>query len=508
MITMMTMATQSSPRRPPPPPPPPRRMPPHVMVTPAATNGQGNAGTESNQSNSNSNENESLTAAADLIRTLDSAFEEMSSLSASAAKDAEDARRNARAASEVARRYTARSFPQQKLIAAAASTPPSPKRSTAVIAAATSGSSSNNNNSKSPERALTTKSSPPSSALTTISGESRHQTTRKRKIPKQPPSSAERLAQSHADDVLSLSLELERTKHELERERCDHDHARTATTEHRAKNAQLEAQMERLLVDMEQQREDHGRTVDRMQQELARAHVRMEAAEEDAQAAVDLATEAAESRQQLEEWLEKALEEVALLRDQMERVGVAPGSVMPTAATPNGKHSVRFAESPTVNTIPNRDGTMIIPPPPPPRPPPPLSTPSRSMITAGRTILEASRSPPYKMHAITLTPEKSADRRQRLRDRLKSLNEDDAMLVRTPTPNKRSPGGVDMGLGQSAMEACHSVANVVRASARVLKLPGRWGTDATVLDDVAHVDNVTRRYCNAVEVRSMIAVYL
>ena len=52
----------------------------------------------------------SMTAAADLIRTLDSAYLEMSSLSASAARDAEDARRNAREASEVARRYTARSY--------------------------------------------------------------------------------------------------------------------------------------------------------------------------------------------------------------------------------------------------------------------------------------------------------------------------------------------------------------------------------------------------------------
>jgi hypothetical protein len=85
-------------RRPHPPPPPPPR-PPH----PSPLSSQ-------NTPLQNGGDNASLTAAADLIRTLDSAFAEMSSLSVCAAKDAEDARRNARAASEMARRYTARSF--------------------------------------------------------------------------------------------------------------------------------------------------------------------------------------------------------------------------------------------------------------------------------------------------------------------------------------------------------------------------------------------------------------
>lgn len=139
------------------------------------------------------------------------------------------------------------------------------------------------------------------------------------------------------------------------------------------------------------------------------------------------------------------------------------------------------------------------------------------MVSAGRSILAAARSPESKMHSITLTPEKSAERRQRLRDRLQSLDEDDS-LVRTPTPAKASParrqfvtngvgtGGVDMGLAHKAMEACHSVANVVRTSARQLQLPGRWG-NATVTDDVANVDNLTRRYCHSVEVRVLVLLY-
>jgi hypothetical protein len=464
---MATMQS-STPRRPPPPPPP-------ISHSTPTTNGH---------HHHHSNGNESLSAAADLIRTLDSAFSEMSSLSASAAKDAEDARRNARAASEVARRYTARSFPQNQH--GMIRYPSTPVVSTPLA----------------PDTAVYSTSAT-TTLMSTIDGvDSRLSPNRKRKIPKQPPSSADRLAESHAEDVLTLSLELERTKHALERERRDHDHTRSAYTETKAKNAQLEAHMDRILQNMEQQREEHGRSMDRKQHELDRAQARMDAAEEDAQAAVDLATQANETRQQLEGWLQRSLEEVTLLRERLEHTTIP--------ATPNSsrsKNSVRFAESPTFNTIPNRDGTMIVAAPPPPPP----STPSRSMVSAGRSILAASRSPESKMYSITLTPEKSAERRQRLRDRLKSLDEDDT-LVRTPTPVKASPsrrhfitngveaGGVDMGLAQKAMEACHSVANVVRTSARQLQLPGRWG-GATVPDDVAHVDNLTRRFCHSVEVR-------
>ena len=53
-----------------------------------------------------------LRAAAELIQTLDVAYAEMTNNAADAAKDAEDARKNARAASEIARRYIHRSYPE------------------------------------------------------------------------------------------------------------------------------------------------------------------------------------------------------------------------------------------------------------------------------------------------------------------------------------------------------------------------------------------------------------
>ena len=109
---------------------------------------------------------------------------------------------------------------------------------------------------------------------------------RKRKINKTP-SSTERLAQSHAEDVLSLSLELERMKQELENEQMAHDQTRSSLAEQKSKNKLLEGQVHKVLSDLETSREDHARKMDGAKDELKRAQTRVDAAEEDAQLALD-----------------------------------------------------------------------------------------------------------------------------------------------------------------------------------------------------------------------------
>jgi flagellar motility protein MotE (MotC chaperone) len=59
------------------------------------------------------------------------------------------------------------------------------------------------------------------------------------------------------------------------------------------------------------------RKVDLLEDELARSQFRVTAAEEDAQVALDLAKENAEGRQQLEGWLQKALQEIQMLREHI-----------------------------------------------------------------------------------------------------------------------------------------------------------------------------------------------
>jgi len=419
-----------------------------------------------------------MTAAADLIRTLDSAFLEMSSLSASAARDAEDARRNAREASEVARRYTARSyagFEQQSLKKATSS----PKREPFPTHDDTNGGMNGT-------RGIDEDHDTPISQQPLPPG------GRKRKIhADKVQSSSERLARSHAEDVLSLSLELERTKQALDHERMAHDETRSTLSEARAKNTQLETQIEKLLNDAETQREDCGRQMDGLQQELNRAQVRVEAAEEDAQLALDLAKGNAESREQLETWLQRALQEVEVLRNQLERVG-AYGTALLAASPEYGapvvkrKPVVRFAETPTVVEMPaeNNDELSFSP----------RRQASRSMVAAGRQLLHrATTANDEKVHAISLTPEKSAERREKLRRRLRDLDSD--VDIATPASVRSSYGGSEVGSATKAMENCSNVARLLRESGQRLGLD----TCQKRLDD-SHVESVARNFCQTVEV--------
>jgi len=402
-----------------------------------------------------------LNAAADLIKTLDSAFAEMSSLSASAAKDAEEARRNARAASEVARRYTSRSYPKTPF-----------------------GSST------SPKMARKPMSSPPKQSPRSTPGSG---SPRKRKI-KPPVNSSERLAQAHAEDVLSLSLELERAKQELENERMAHDQTKSKMTEHKTKQLQMQTQNQKLLTDMESQQQEHEVELDKMHGELERANVRVAAAEEDANLALELAKSNAHSREQLETWLQKALEEIEVLRAQ------------PQLQQPK---RVNFAESPTIVTIPHRDDSKLTPVAPP-------AGVSRSMVAAGRNLLHKAGTPvpaapttknstDKHVHTISLSPaSKSAERRQQLRERLRSLDEPASSQFKPP-PSPGNVHGMDLTLATKAVESVNAVARVMKESSKKVGLvSANLATTNNSNGNAASAEEVAvlaRQYCSAMEAK-------
>lgn len=90
------------------------------------------------------------------------------------------------------------------------------------------------------------------------------------------------------------------------------------------------------------------------------------------------------------------------------------------------------------------------------------------MVQVEALLLVAASRSPDQVHEITLTPQKSAQRRQRLRERLKALDED-TVVVRTPPkpapPPPPARNGVDMlGLAKNALETCHAIANVMNTS--------------------------------------------
>jgi hypothetical protein len=121
------------------------------------------------------------------------------------------------------------------------------------------------------------------------------------------PCAADRLAQSHVEDVQTISRKFERTTQELDKERREHDRTRINIMKHRTENIQLEAHSEKVLETMKTQKEDDGRLIESLKSELASSKARVDAADEDAQAAIDLAKEALASKQQVESLLQERL---------------------------------------------------------------------------------------------------------------------------------------------------------------------------------------------------------
>jgi len=428
-----------------------------------STKSNGTRGTETTNNN-----NDKAVAAANLIKTLDTALSEMSCLSTSAARNAEDARRTAREASEVARRYTARSY--------VSSTPTSTNHQ--------NGFSERNPEKEKKQHAM---------------DEKRHE------------SSSERLARSHAQDVLALSLELERTKQALQQECMAHDATRSNLSQARAEHTSLTTQLEQVQEQHKSALEKKEQEIAQLQKEVLKAQDEKKAAEDDAQLALDLAMGNAESREQLESWLERALQEVQLLRGQLTSHCLYPGAGATTTilatntemttecrapqqqeysssskeeSTTTTRRSVRFAESPTVlngkrDEDDNADDTNTTSTASPRR-----LVASRSMVAAGRHLLHRATDSHKDDDEISKAPLRSA---QRLRQRLLALN------------NKDNNGTSSHAMVVSSHSKCATITSVIPGLQSCASRLGIQMTMPRNNDDHAQVESMTRQFCNAVE---------
>ena len=393
---------------------------PAIEVPPTATPGTPNKHHDNQHS-------ENLVAAAALIQTLDASYARANAENATTALDADEARSAARTAAEIVRRYTTRSHPRAITSGLSSfGTSRSPMGSTSASPSAhyfahpTSAENrsfdSNNNNNTTP--------------------------TRPRYYPKTPSSAAERFAQSNAEDTLALSLELERTKQALEAAQMAHDDTKNILAEERSKNSHLQRKLHTLEGSLEHQ-VLRGRSG--LEAELEQATLRMEAAEEDAQLALDFAKESEENRDQMEVMLEQALTEIQSLREtvyqheqyqqyyhqQYQNTGGEGDALPPVAEDETSQESsakeseqeqetvedrdmeedssaksVRFSDpisysnspTPTNNDNDSDNQPEIVQPEIIEQPPPPHdevvtpTKPSRDLVSAGRKLLQLSHS--------------------------------------------------------------------------------------------------------------------
>ena len=524
--------------RPPPPPPPPRPPPSQARQT---NGGKATPATAPSTEVANGQASP-LKAAADLIQILDNAYADMSSFAADAARDAEGARRNARAASEIARRYQNRSYPKVHSPFGSSSPPRTPHVD------GESKLQENDNPEQTPRHGalslLSTMNPQHHNTLANPDSFGRMRTTYNT------PTSTERLAQSHAEEVLSLSLELERAKQDYISEKKSHEHTQASMLEIQCKNKSLERQLGILMNELEMQRKDSQLKIDSLQEELAHSKRQTEAAEEDAQVALDIAKESAAKREHMEDMLHSSLQEVTLLREQVEhsershegtdrddseKGGSLEESIPPEpAVTETPRRSVRFAESPHKALPANVEGgdTAL-------EEPKPDDTaadagavsgsgPSRSMIAAGRQLLHRAMARSEGQNVCTfleVTPAKSAEKMQRLRHRLLGL-EDEPIL---PSPSRHTYYSSPIRLVEApdnatsiesitranALEENRAVAKLLKETGRRLELDGSWFKQKyEQFDGIPNVppppppppgktqlEALARQFCNRVEVR-------
>lgn len=403
-----------------------------------------------------------LKDAADLIESLEISCVEMTNFAADAARDAEVARKNARAASEIARRYTVRSFPKSKSQFIFGSSPP--RRTRQEI--------SRDLNKEAKENILGDKGE----------GKGLNSNLERRKIRRtKNATSMERIAQSHADEILALSIELEKAKQDLKSEQKKHMQTKTKLEDSELKLSDFQNENETLKERIGTDTVALQATEAEYEKKLANSKFLLEAAEEDAQLALELAQESTEERDEIDQLLKKALRELQDLKNLS-----------------SDKRMVRFADHK--------------PPPPPPKPVPstPLesrvfdtmspahsSTP-RAMVSAGRQLLRRSiGTPDQEIVNLELSPKKSAERRRRLRQRLMQT-EDDGIPSPKRLPVAPRPDPVNQML---SAEDLLEITRILQESGQRLDLGGHWWRDdITTLSQDFRLEAMARQYCQSVEV--------
>ena len=450
--------------------------------------------------------NTTLSHAADLIRTLDSACTDMNTSAATAARDAEEARRNARAASEMVRNML-----QHHPNGSANNNDDEFLLDTSYISTASSATTTASDMLPSPPRRRPVVRPPPPSqklpSVTTASEDAANTnmpngSTAARSVLTSKP--LRRLAEANAEDVLSLSLELERTKHQHETEVLAHEDTRDAleTAEH--KNQQLQQQIDTLTQTLQQERQQHTVTVDTILRDLQVAKQLTSAAEEDAAAAIELAQENAANGEQLERWLSRALQEIQELR---EHVVATTGEHSNDTTTASEDWNVslvlkqqhqRQAMSPsrnnkTVRFVEEEDAQDDHPPPDVQSP----SHPLRGMVAAGRQLLLQKRNSPERPGHPVRSPRASAERRRRLRSRLESLE------LSSPDRQERveGPSASRLGASVESLDVCRHTCRILKESGMRLKLSGRWWSSSDSIDDL-YLEALARHYTTSVEVRA------
>jgi len=337
------------------------------------------------------------------------------------------------------------------------------------------------------------------------------------------PTSLQRIAQHHADDVLQISLELERTRQALRTEQRLHKDCQSSLDSLRSVERKFKLINQKLVEKHRTEMEKSINSICELEEELGLSKQKLEAAEEDAQLALDLAKDSAEQRDIMEESLLKSQEELELLKNNH-------GGERSPAITASPKH-VHFVDE-DINSV-TKDTASSALTQSNERTVSATKTlrehgPPRSMIAAGRQILlRRNMSPHDAVNRLEVSPRKSVERRrklcQRLNDRLNESHGEDDIITRLSSSPSRTPLSPTLGnsitnplddsspindvVTKTKLEEYHNAINILQISGKRLDLDGyMWreqGSKTTPSNNSMQIDILTRQYCQDVEVRTI-----
>ena len=380
--------------------------------------------------------------------------------------------------------------------------------------------------------------------------------------PRSQPTSTTRIEASHAEDVLSLSLELEKVRSQLTSTTAQLATATSQVSNLQDINDDLTSQLSAASVQHNQ--------IAILQQQLDTEQRKSKAAEEDAALALDLAKDANSCKEECEMWLSRSLEEIDLWKGrflELEKHQKEQLCQEKDEEEDQNKKSVRFDikdDCPPSPMVSVEDGTFGLeedvdttvikatpqpPPPPPPTPAEHLDTLSpihakglmfsppannssttetplskEAAILAGRAYLyRASQSPsPYSKGSLSPHPrlqasdllKKSAETRRLLRERLLTPGRHGPKLSKPPmsviNANRNVVDSTDGTFASRQGAACQAVGKTIRESGARLKLSGKWWGNMLQPDDATTVSNgeegtieelelMVKDYCGGVE---------
>ncbi len=317
---------------------------------------------------------------------------------------------------------------------------------------------------------------------------------------------SEELAHSNAEDVLSLSLEIQNLQAQLRKERESHQITLEEVKREKSTRIKIEDELQERRREHAVAQNTYCDDVQELMAECQQAKVKIRAAEQDAEEALELAEENAKSRAEMEGFLQRALDELESLRSQTQQLPMIVEDSSDMLCETNDGDNLSQAMS-TLST-PSRHSPLRL-------------DRRRAGISAGRSLLRqvqdndemsytstqdgsAGSTNTDTSYYITLS-RRSAENRERLLNRLKkptdSSSTDGDVVVFSASDGE----GLDLNYTHSLSKSVKSIANVIRKSGKSLGFGGRWFTrranrHKSKGEDETDLEAMAKNYCKNVEI--------